>query len=187
MIVSRSFKTIPFKCSSIWVKGVCHCLLPFISLALTKDEIKAQAFLFFAAGYDTTANALCWLIYNLAWNPDIQEKVYDEIKSVICENVSLLNYLYLCPFIIFLCQEEQEWQTCILCHIFYISLVFESNSSILSGKSRLWKIAPTPLFRYVRPGNPEDLSVSGKVTFIKDFVLCRSCSVLLIRTYNHQT
>ena len=62
MIVSRSFKTIPFKCSSIWVKGVCHCLLPFISSALTKGEIKAQAFLFFAAGYDTTANALCWLI-----------------------------------------------------------------------------------------------------------------------------
>ena len=90
------------------VKGVCPCLIPFVSTALTKDEIKAQAFLFFAAGYDTTANALCWLIYNLAWNPDMQEKVYDEIKSITGENVSLLIYLHLCPFILFLCQEEQE-------------------------------------------------------------------------------
>ena len=35
-----------------------------------------------------TANALCWLIYNLACNPEIQEKVYDGIQEVIGNNVS---------------------------------------------------------------------------------------------------
>ena len=56
--------------------------------ALTMDEITAQGVLFFIAGYDTTANALCWLIYCLACNPEIQEKVYDEIQEVIGNNVS---------------------------------------------------------------------------------------------------
>ena len=51
------------------------------------DEIKAQGCLFFLAGYDTTANALCWLIFNLGCNPEIQEKVYDEIQEMIGNNV----------------------------------------------------------------------------------------------------
>ena len=58
------------------------------------DEIKAQAILFFIAGYDITANALCWLIYSLASNPEIQEKVHDEIQEVTGENVSdVKNFL----------------------------------------------------------------------------------------------
>ena len=51
------------------------------------DEINAQGSLFFLAGYDTTANALSWLIYSLACNPEIQEKVYDEIQEIIGNNV----------------------------------------------------------------------------------------------------
>ena len=40
--------------------------------------------------------ALCWLIYNLACNPEIQEKVYDEIQDVIGKNVSgIWTALYL--------------------------------------------------------------------------------------------
>ena len=53
------------------------------------DEIKAQGALFFLAGYDTTANALCWLIYSLACNPDVQEKVYDEIQNQIGDEVRI--------------------------------------------------------------------------------------------------
>ena len=55
------------------------------------DEIKAQGILFFLAGYDTTANALSWLMYILACNPDIQEKVYDEIQEKIGNSVSKKN------------------------------------------------------------------------------------------------
>ena len=67
-----------------------HVNLAF--LALTMDEIQAQALLFFIAGYDTTANGLCWLMYNLACNPEIQEKVYDEIQEVIGNNVRIELY-----------------------------------------------------------------------------------------------
>ena len=55
--------------------------------ALTMDEIKAQGLLFFFAGYDTTANALCWLIHSLACNPEIQEKVHQEIVEVVGDEV----------------------------------------------------------------------------------------------------
>ena len=51
------------------------------------DEIKAQGLLFFLAEYDTTANALCWLIYSLACNPEIQEKVHQEIEEVVGDKV----------------------------------------------------------------------------------------------------
>lgn len=42
---------------------------------LTRDEIVANAVLFFLAGFETTANTLNFAMYELALNPDIQQKV----------------------------------------------------------------------------------------------------------------
>ena len=39
--------------------------------------------IFMVAGYDTTATTLCWLAYDLALNPEIQEKVFEEINTSI--------------------------------------------------------------------------------------------------------
>ena len=68
----------------LWVIDQIFC---FCSLDYWWDP--AQAILLFIAGYDTTANALCWLMYNLACNPEIQEKVYDEIQEVIGNDVRI--------------------------------------------------------------------------------------------------
>ncbi|XP_055959143.1 cytochrome P450 3A24 isoform X2 [Patella vulgata] len=48
---------------------------------LTLEEIIGQAFLFFIAGYETTANTLHFVAYNLAKNPEVQEKVIKEIEA----------------------------------------------------------------------------------------------------------
>ncbi|XP_046555167.1 cytochrome P450 3A4-like [Haliotis rubra] len=66
---------------------------------LTTDEIVAQGILFFIAGYETTASTLTFASYNLAMNPDAQEKAYNEIKEMLgneepsYDNIGNLKYL----------------------------------------------------------------------------------------------
>ena len=55
-------------------------------MRLSDDEVVAQCFAFLIAGYDTTSNSLTYTAYLLALNPDIQEKLIDEIKAYTAEN-----------------------------------------------------------------------------------------------------
>ena len=48
---------------------------------LTDEEVLINSIVFMVAGYDTTATTLCWLAYDLATNPDIQERLIGEIDS----------------------------------------------------------------------------------------------------------
>lgn len=48
----------------------------------TEDEIIAQCFIFFAAGFDTVSTMLSFLSYELALNQDVQQKLYNEISEV---------------------------------------------------------------------------------------------------------
>lgn len=50
---------------------------------LTMDEVLGHAILFMLVGYDTTSNALTFTAYNLATNPECQEKLIDEIDTVL--------------------------------------------------------------------------------------------------------
>lgn len=68
----------------------------------TDDEIVSQCFVFFAAGFDTSAILLTFTAYELAANPDIQEKLYEEIvemntalvgKSITYEALQKMKYL----------------------------------------------------------------------------------------------
>ncbi|PVD38394.1 hypothetical protein C0Q70_01008 [Pomacea canaliculata] len=67
--------------------------------SLSRTEVIAQVFVFFADGYDTTSIAIQFLAYNLACCPEVQEKVVQEIKSQIgddkptYESLAKLSYL----------------------------------------------------------------------------------------------
>lgn len=50
---------------------------------LTIDQIAAQAFLFFLAGYETSSTTMLFTLYELALNPEIQTKVRQEIRKAI--------------------------------------------------------------------------------------------------------
>lgn len=50
---------------------------------LTHQQKRGNVVLFFTAGHDTTASALSWCLYYLATDPEIQQKVRDEITSVL--------------------------------------------------------------------------------------------------------
>ncbi|KFW07715.1 Cytochrome P450 3A21, partial [Fulmarus glacialis] len=59
--------------------------------ALTDSEILLQAFIFIFAGYETTRNTLCFLAYELATHPDVQQKLLEEINTVL-PNKAPLTY-----------------------------------------------------------------------------------------------
>ncbi|CAE1256602.1 TBXAS1 [Acanthosepion pharaonis] len=69
---------------------------------LTDVEIIAQCMIFFLAGFDTTATTLSFFAHSIATNPDVQEKLYQEIKEKLeqespnYDNVQKLTYLDMC-------------------------------------------------------------------------------------------
>lgn len=48
----------------------------------TINQLAAQAFIFFFAGFDTVSTTLMFCLYELALNQEIQQKVREEIKKV---------------------------------------------------------------------------------------------------------
>ncbi|KAI1307611.1 Cytochrome P450 3A13 [Halotydeus destructor] len=63
---------------------------------LDDNEVIANSILFFAAGSETTASLLSFLFHSLAVNDDVQETLYDEIRSagkLDYQTVSTLPYL----------------------------------------------------------------------------------------------
>ena len=58
------------------------CLI-CVFLALSDKEILAQALLFLIAGYETTSVLMSFFFYVMATQPQIQEKVYDELQQIV--------------------------------------------------------------------------------------------------------
>ena len=56
---------------------------------LTNKSIVAQSVLFFFAGYDTTATLLTFVAYCLATNPEIQERVQEEVDEAVANHGGL--------------------------------------------------------------------------------------------------
>ncbi|XP_072389471.1 uncharacterized protein [Diabrotica undecimpunctata] len=59
---------------------------------ITEDDIIAQAFVFFFAGFDSSSTLISFLAYELCANQDIQEKLRDEIKDTLDSCNGKLNY-----------------------------------------------------------------------------------------------
>ncbi|XP_037929727.1 probable cytochrome P450 6a13, partial [Teleopsis dalmanni] len=60
--------------------------------ALTMEEITAQTFLFFVAGFETSSSVMSFCLYELALNPDIQEKARTEMNAVMAQHDGKLTY-----------------------------------------------------------------------------------------------
>lgn len=71
------------------------------SSILTDDVVVAQALVFYFGGFDTISSSLSFMAYELAVNPDIQEKLFGEILDAFVEcdgeitYEALLNMKYL--------------------------------------------------------------------------------------------
>ncbi|CAG9772146.1 unnamed protein product [Ceutorhynchus assimilis] len=61
-------------------------------LTITDDEIAAQCFIFFLAGFETSSTNMTFALLELAQNPEIQEKLRDEINDVIERHGGKITY-----------------------------------------------------------------------------------------------
>ncbi|KOB65292.1 Cytochrome P450 CYP9G5, partial [Operophtera brumata] len=66
----------------------------------TVDELTGQAFIFFAAGFETSATMLVMSVHELAINPHVQDRLYQEIRAfkekygeLNSDNMAELKYL----------------------------------------------------------------------------------------------
>lgn len=61
-------------------------------IELDENSIAAQAFVFFAAGYETSSNTIAFCLHELALNTEIQEKTRRDIQDAIDSRNGKLTY-----------------------------------------------------------------------------------------------
>ncbi|CAG9791116.1 unnamed protein product [Diatraea saccharalis] len=62
------------------------------SLELDDVTMAAQIFIFFIAGFETSSTATSFTLHQLAYNPEVQKKVQDEIDRVLSKHENKLSY-----------------------------------------------------------------------------------------------
>ncbi|XP_014488280.1 PREDICTED: cytochrome P450 9e2-like [Dinoponera quadriceps] len=59
---------------------------------MTLEDIVAQAFIFFLAGFDTSATLMCFLAHELAVHRDIQDRLFEEVELHFAEGNGEISY-----------------------------------------------------------------------------------------------
>ncbi|XP_019700138.1 cytochrome P450 9e2-like [Harpegnathos saltator] len=59
---------------------------------MTLDDIVAQAFIFFFAGFETSSTLMCFIAHELAVHQDIQERLWEEVEKHFVEDNGEITY-----------------------------------------------------------------------------------------------
>ncbi|XP_026741447.1 cytochrome P450 6B5-like [Trichoplusia ni] len=62
------------------------------TMELSDELIAAQVFVFFAAGFETSSSATSFTLHQLAFHPEIQKKVQQEIDAVLAKHNNQLSF-----------------------------------------------------------------------------------------------
>ncbi len=59
---------------------------------VTLNEIAAQAFVFFLAGFETSSTTMTYCLYELSMNQEIQSKAREEINDILAKHGGHFTY-----------------------------------------------------------------------------------------------
>ncbi|KAJ8940733.1 hypothetical protein NQ318_005484 [Aromia moschata] len=60
--------------------------------SLTMNEIVAQCFLFFIAGFETSSTTMTFALFELANHQDLQERVREELSTILAKHNNQMTY-----------------------------------------------------------------------------------------------
>ncbi len=83
----------------------CVCVRVCVTPHLSPQEMKGQSITFLLAGYETTSTALCFLVNELAHNPDVQRRVQEELDQVFPDEVRACVRVCVCE-----CVWTLQWE-----------------------------------------------------------------------------
>ncbi|XP_073961130.1 cytochrome P450 6B2-like [Choristoneura fumiferana] len=63
-----------------------------VSMEMDDELIAAQVFIFFAAGFETSASSSSYTLHEIAYNPKVQKKIQEEIDQVLANYNNKLSY-----------------------------------------------------------------------------------------------
>lgn len=75
---------------------------------MTDQQIRDEIVTLFLAGHETTANALSWTWYLLAQHPEVEQKLHEELDSVLHGRVPTLADLKQLPYTELVLQESMR-------------------------------------------------------------------------------
>lgn len=62
------------------------------SKAMSFQEVAAQAYVFWIAGFETSSTTMTFCMFEIARNPDVQDKVHEEIDRILKEHDGQITY-----------------------------------------------------------------------------------------------
>lgn len=73
-------------------EGLSVQQIPNEDLGLTVNEMAAQAFVFYLAGFETSATTMTFALLELSQNSDVQDKLREQINSVLKKHHNKITY-----------------------------------------------------------------------------------------------
>uniref|UniRef100_A0A0K8TUM3 unspecific monooxygenase n=1 Tax=Epiphyas postvittana TaxID=65032 RepID=A0A0K8TUM3_EPIPO len=63
-----------------------------VSMEMSDELIAAQVFLFFTAGFETSSSSSSYALHEIAYNPEVQKKIQEDIDRVLAKHNNKLSY-----------------------------------------------------------------------------------------------